>query len=226
MDSSQTVAVGMMGASLLLILVVAIVLLRRQLERSRQQLDELREQLESRRRTYDEAGPSAGDHQTAENSARIGDRVAFQSHLHQQWRRTARSRLPLSLLMVAVDSVQAPSDSPGKTEVGDWLGPVSEAIGQQIHRPDDMAARVGEGQFGVVLAETDGPGGIAVAERIRAAVNDLKRDSGSEPVRPITVSVGVATTVPTPHEQADSLVAAADHALSIATSKGGNRVES
>ena len=89
-----------------------------------------------------------------------------------------------------------------------------------------MAARVGEGQFGVVLAETDGPGGIAVAARIRAAVNDLKRESGSDSVRPITVSVGVATTVPTPHEQAESLVAAADHALSRAISMGGDRVES
>jgi PleD family two-component response regulator len=42
----------------------------------------------------------------------------------------------------------------------------------------------------------------------------------------VTVSVGVATAVPTPHEQPGSLMANADRALAVAIGNGGNRVES
>ena len=75
----------------------------------------------------------------------------FQEFLEREWRRSARDRLGLSLIMIEVDHFRAYNDRLGKPEGDACLRTVADALKKLIHRPGDVLARYGAGKFGVVL---------------------------------------------------------------------------
>lgn len=182
-------------------------------------VEDLRQQLEQGRRVV--RRPVAGDDLTG-----VANHRAFQEQLRQQWRRTARSKLPLTVLMIDVDGFKAYNEQMGRNAGNECLRQIATALLHQLQRPGDVLARFGGDEFVVLLAETDAAGGAAVAERLRAAVAALGLTWGGPSTSgSITVSVGVATTIPIPQEQPESLTAAADRALTAAKRRGRNRVE-
>jgi diguanylate cyclase (GGDEF)-like protein len=88
-------------------------------------------------------------------------------------------------------------------------------------RETDLCARYGGEEMAVILPETDARGALAMAERIRAAVEKAQHATESGALR-VTVSVGIATT---PAPSAEGLLEAADKALYRAKQNGRNRVE-
>ena len=89
----------------------------------------------------------------------------------------------------------------------------------------DVVARFGGEEFLVVLPETGEEGAVALAERIRARVEETPPVTGGEYgwLR-VTVSIGVAT-VPSPRVNSpEELIAVADEALYRAKAQGRNRV--
>ena len=75
-----------------------------------------------------------------------------------------------------------------------------------------------------MLVNTRISGAVAVAERIRAMVQELALKSSSTPLGVATVSVGVAVAVPTTETTPDALANAADAALYRAKNSGRNCV--
>jgi PleD family two-component response regulator len=78
-----------------------------------------------------------------------------------------------------------------------------------------------------VLGGTDSRGAMLLAERVRAAVEQLKRPNPASPTAPIfTVSLGVAAATPDREGawQDIELIAAAERALAQAREAGRNTV--
>jgi diguanylate cyclase (GGDEF)-like protein/PAS domain S-box-containing protein len=124
---------------------------------------------------------------------------------------------PLSLLMLDVDKFKTINDTRGH-QAGDR---VLVEIGRRlaaICRDTDMVARWGGEEFVILLRDCALPGGLKVAEQIRAAIADTPFiDVGA-----VTVSIGVAEA----HRDDDltSWVARADEALYEAKGSGRNTV--
>lgn len=92
-----------------------------------------------------------------------------------------------------------------------------------MKRGGDLSARYGGEEFALVLRNTDSPGSIIVAERIRRAVEALGIEhSASEAALRVTVSLGVSTIVPAAGESYQKLIDTADKALYQAKSSGRN----
>lgn len=89
-------------------------------------------------------------------------------------------------------------------------------------RSTDLAGRYGGDEFVVVLVGTGELGAVGVAEKVRAAVEDVGKSMGY-PAGVVTASIGVAEYRPTEHTDEDVLVAA-DRALYRAKAGGRNRV--
>ena len=158
----------------------------------------------------------------------VANRRRLDETLDQEWRRAARDLRPLSLLMIDVDCFKAYNDRYGHQKGDRVLRAVATAISQPVRRPGDLVARYGGEEFAVLLADTDAFGAAEVAEKVRAAIEELGIEhAGNLPASCVTASIGIATTYPE-HQGAEvsqeALVAAADAALYGAKRAGRNRV--
>jgi diguanylate cyclase (GGDEF)-like protein len=100
---------------------------------------------------------------------------------------------------------------------------VAAAITTGLFHPDDVAARYGGEEFAVILPRTSTDNAALVAERIRRAVQDLRRPHAGTPPGMLTVSVGVASAYPVVHGDPLAVVRAADEALYASKNEGRNR---
>jgi len=157
------------------------------------------------------------------------NRRGLEAKLHQEIRRTHRSRTHVAILVIDIDCFKAYNDSFGHIEGDKCLQIVAATIQNCARRAGDAAGRYGGEEFVLILPEVDSVGAVAIAENCRRAVSELQlRHSASDHGR-ITISVGVATTPPqrTPRgvaAQAAALMKSADAALYQAKDRGRDRV--
>lgn len=152
----------------------------------------------------------------------------FQEFLEREWRRASRERQFVSVIMVEVDHFRAFNERQGKPEGDACLKNVADTLKPMIHRACDVIARYGgSGKFGVVLGGTDSRGAMFIAERLRAAVEAMKKPNPASPTIPfLTASLGVATIKPERDDawQDIQLIASAERALAQAREAGRNTV--
>lgn len=155
----------------------------------------------------------------------LANRRRLDAALELEWRRLARARRPMSLLLIDVDAFKAYNDSLGHPRGDECLRRVAAYLAEGVHRAGDLVARYGGEEFAVLLGGTGAADAAAVAGRLRAGVEALALPHPASPVGDVvTVSIGVAGWVPgidgpCPEE----LVAAADRALYAAKRAGRNR---
>ena len=151
----------------------------------------------------------------------IYNRRYFQQQLDREWRRLRRSVAPLSLILCDIDCFKLYNDTYGHQKGDLCLQQVAKALISKIKRPGDILARYGGEEFVLILPETDRTGAIKVAETLRATVKKLQISHVKSTVDSvITISAGIATTLPKATENYEMLIEAADRALYQAKSRG------
>ena len=159
-----------------------------------------------------------------EHLARIDDlsglqnRKTFFQHLTSELVQAKRTRKPLALIMLDLDSFKKINDRRGHLG-GDRA---IEQIGRLIReccRTSDLAARYGGDEFVLLLPGSDITQAAAIAERVRSRVEASDMPQFGEQ---ITVSLGVASY--NFKESEEELIARADQALYQAKQGGRNCV--
>jgi diguanylate cyclase (GGDEF)-like protein len=155
----------------------------------------------------------------------IANRRHFDETLEREWRRAARSRRPLSLLMLDIDYFKLFNDTEGHQAGDDCIRKVAGTLAETLHRAGDMVARYGGEEFAVLLPETDAEHALQVAETLRSRIEALRLPHAASPLGTVTASLGVATAVP-PRDGSScgDFVRIADAALYDAKRLGRNRV--
>ncbi|WP_170162298.1 diguanylate cyclase [Caldimonas tepidiphila] len=153
----------------------------------------------------------------------LANRRRFDEALENEWRRARRERRPLSLLMLDVDLFKRYNDRYGHLGGDECLKTVAEVIAHCVHRPADVAARYGGEEFAVILPGTPLAGAFELAHRIRERLAAQALPHADAPLGRVTVSIGVASLVPT-GQDAEQLVRLADAALYRAKAEGRDRV--
>lgn len=156
----------------------------------------------------------------------IANRRRFDEILQLEWQRGQRDRQPLSLLLCDVDFFKRYNDSFGH-QAGDLcLKKVAAVLTERLKRPADLAARYGGEEFAIVLPDTELAGAMVVGEACRRHLEALaiENPNADTEFSCVTMSVGVATVVPSPESSLEQLIAQADRALYAAKHAGRNRV--
>jgi len=157
---------------------------------------------------------------------KIANRRHFDAFLDKEWQRAIRSAQPLSLVVLDVDHFKLYNDTLGHAAGDVCLQKVAQALQDHAARPTDLAARYGGEEFVLLFGETPADSAGRLAEMIRAAVEALQLPNPRSATSPwLTVSVGVATIVPTQLDEIENLFVCADRAMYAAKAGGRNRVE-
>ncbi len=142
--------------------------------------------------------------------------------LDRELSRSARYGRPLSLILFDLDRFKAINDELGHLG-GDFILRELSAIVKESVRKEELFSRFGGEEFVVVLPETSREGGIAAAERLRQRVEKHRFQYEGKP-RPVTISLGVASTEGGENLTPTDLIRVADEHLYRAKEGGRNRV--
>jgi len=124
--------------------------------------------------------------------------------------------------MLDIDHFKVINDTYGH-ELGDKALIEAVSVIQQAIRQEDSLFRLGGEEFAVILPETSFIVARKLAERIRAAIENIALDTTHGPMK-YTISIGLAE-FSSKDEGIDTTLSHADKALYRAKSLGRNRVE-
>jgi len=154
---------------------------------------------------------------------KIANRRRFDEYFDIEWRRSIREQLSLALVLCDVDCFKLYNDRYGHLMGDECLQKVAAAIAKAVKRPSDLVARYGGEEFAVILANTNAEGALHIAETIRTQVEALQIPHEKSAVSQyVTLSVGVAGTIPNAGMRTDRLIAIADECLYRAKKSGRN----
>jgi len=154
----------------------------------------------------------------------LANRRWFSSAL-EDWAVEARtSGTPLSLLILDLDHFKAINDRHGHARGDDCLREFATRLQAAFASGEELVARLGGEEFGVLLRDTPLQQAFERAEGFRARLAKDPMEAGADAAVALSVSIGVAAFHPQRHHDADALYHAADSALYDAKAAGRNRV--
>ena len=155
---------------------------------------------------------------------KVANRRSFDEQLRKMWFGHIREQKPLTLILCDIDYFKAFNDNYGHQQ-GDYaLREVAQVLRSVIRRETDEVARYGGEEFAFLLPNTPLEGGELIAEKLHHALADKAiTHRYSDVDDKLTVSLGIATLIPQPHQDYGMLVKLADMALYRAKAAGRNR---
>ena len=162
------------------------------------------------------------DLNTLDGLTGIHNRSYFDTRFQQLCDLAERQQNMLSVMMIDIDHFKKTNDTHGHLVGDQVIVTVATIIADTLKRSTDFLARYGGEEFIVALPATDQQGAMIIAERIRKNVSKevLRYEDFSIPV---TISLGVATSISKEKKNPLSLIGNADKALYRAKKAGRNQ---
>lgn len=155
----------------------------------------------------------------------IPNRRRFDEYLDQQWQAMASEQQTLAVILCDIDAFKIYNDTYGHLAGDTCLVQVAQALRRCLHHPSDLVARYGGEEFVAILPHTSLAEAEVVAQRIQQEVLGLRIPHQYSPTAPVvTISIGIACTVPRFHTSATTLVQLADEQLYQAKRLGRNQI--
>jgi GGDEF domain-containing protein len=207
-------------------------------------LDDMAGQLGSREQELRESNGQLRELAYIDGLTGISNRRAFNARLATEWQLAAQLCQPIAVLIVDVDHFKLFNDRYGHVQGDTCLRRISSVLtaGTRVRetcapraevppsfrnlagREPDFTARFGGEEFAVLLQGASLEAAVAVADRLRAAVEDMRFAHETSPKGVVTISIGVASVVPVKGDSAQRLVETADAGLYEAKRRGRNMV--
>lgn len=162
---------------------------------------------------------------SSDGLTQIANRRRFDEYLVEQWQNMARAQGPLSIVLCDIDFFKQYNDTYGHPAGDDCLKQVVKALNSVIFRSTDLLARYGGEEFAAILPQTDRHQAFKVAQRMQEAIAHFKILHGASAVGPyVTISIGIASSIPTAQQSANLLLDEADRKLYDAKHQGRNYI--
>ncbi|NEP85208.1 MAG: diguanylate cyclase, partial [Okeania sp. SIO3B3] len=143
----------------------------------------------------------------------IPNRRYFDEFLDQEWRQMERKKQFLSLIMLDVDYFKLYNDVYGHQEGDKCLIKIAHTIQGVLKCPTDLLARYGGEEFVIILSNTDQSRACEVAAQIQSAIKALGIPHPSGKGQIVTISLGIATQIPSFDQTLHAFINQADKAL-------------
>jgi phosphoserine phosphatase RsbU/P len=171
----------------------------------------------------EEANKKLNELSQVDGLTQINNRRYFDIRLDEIWREYARLNHPISIIMIDIDFFKKYNDSYGHQAGDGCLCAIASIIKNQVTRSSDVVARYGGEEF-VVIACVDSDAAFKLAEKIRLAVEGLAIEHKSSMKGIISISLGIASAIPTNNNSISELINRADQALYSSKENGRDTI--
>jgi diguanylate cyclase (GGDEF)-like protein len=148
----------------------------------------------------------------------VYNRREFFSRLNGEIKRSLRYSHTFSLMILDLDDFKNVNDTYGHQAGDKVLNTIAAVIRQEV-RPEDILARYGGDEFGLILPETPIANALKLAERIQSAVTAQDITLAEKKTVKIGLSAGAAE-FPKDGESPEDLISVADRSLYAAKRAG------
>ncbi|MBC8059882.1 MAG: GGDEF domain-containing protein [Clostridiaceae bacterium] len=156
----------------------------------------------------------------------IPNRRKFDTKIYQEWNKAKDQNNFLSIIVFDIDCFKQYNDNYGHTEGDNCLISISNELSKSLMR-NYFAARYGGDEFVIILPETTLEEAKIYAENFRHNVEKLSiPHKFSKVTGVVTVTLGVASVIPTDEITIVQFIRQADNALYEAKNMGRNQVMS
>ena len=157
----------------------------------------------------------------------VANRRQFDLVLQSEWRACMRTGQPLALIFIDVDYFKKYNDHYGHQAGDQCLISIASALNDNFTRSHDLLARYGGEEFAGILPDTPLHGAEQKARQLETVIRDICIPHAKSTVAEVvTVSLGVAVTVPVKGSDSSALIASADSHLYLAKQAGRGQMRS
>lgn len=154
----------------------------------------------------------------------IANRRRFDEQLEVIWNLHRRQNMPLTVMLCDIDFFKNFNDNYGHQKGDETLRLVAQSFQNTLSRASDCVARYGGEEFAFIIPSTEYEGAKVVAENIHTIIKELNiKHEYSKVSDRITLSIGVASMIPSPEDTTEKLIELADQALYVAKNQGRNQ---
>ena len=153
----------------------------------------------------------------------LANRRRFDEVLATEWSRAIRTGQPLALGLMDIDWFKQYNDHHGHQGGDECLREVARVFAANLCRSGDVVARYGGEEFVFMAPDTSAEAALQMANRVCAALSALAIPHETSGFGHITVSIGVASLVPSADNSAEALLRAADQGMYRAKKLGRNQ---
>lgn len=155
----------------------------------------------------------------------IPNRRIFNRVIKKEWDSCMREELPLTVIIIDVDFFKDYNDNYGHLQGDECLKLVAGTLSKELKNTCDFIGRFGGEEFGIILSGTGYECGIMIAEQMRISIESLQiRHEYSSAAQHLTISIGIATVIPSKQLSYKDLINSADKELYKAKKNGRNMV--
>lgn len=161
---------------------------------------------------------------TIDELTQLINRRQFNLLLQQEWQRMQRQQQPLSLILCDVDYFKKYNDTYGHLAGDNCLRAIAQVLNGSVKRSGEFAARYGGEEFAIVLPGVNCLEATKVATIIMNAIHCLKIPHKTSLNHSyVTLSMGIASTIPNDKNSPEQLIKSADLGLYQAKEEGRDR---
>lgn len=155
----------------------------------------------------------------------VANRRLFEESFSDKWESCLQEGQPMSLLFIDIDFFKKYNDSFGHQKGDACLIKIAQELDGVVDKPNEFVARYGGEEFVITLPNTASEKAAKVAKKVQKRIKQLRiQRTPTDNEKYVTVSIGVATLIPTPSNTKEMLIQIADQALYDAKSQGRNKI--
>lgn len=156
----------------------------------------------------------------------VANRRYFDETLEKEWSKSFTTKLPITLIMLDIDYFKKYNDTYGHLTGDSCLQSIAQAIKNRVTENTDYTfCRYGGEEFSLILPSTGLETGMIAAKQIQETLQLLKIPHISSDISNIvTLSIGIASMIPTDFEKPQTLIQSADSALYLSKTRGRNTI--
>lgn len=163
---------------------------------------------------------------TTDNLTQLLNRNGLEQAAGTAWAFCKRDKKNVGVILADIDYFKSYNDTLGHLEGDNILKQVADSIKNCFRRQTDIISRIGGDEFLIFLPDINDDYMLEMAQSLSSSIINLKVKTASEnnPCDFLSVSMGIATSIPQPDDLLIDLYRTVDEALYHAKKAGRNRI--